>query len=73
LNDQAGVGHLNHFRFYEMYLIEAEAKYFQNKAGSEVQKVLEDMTNGSGRDASYTCTKTGTALLDEIKKKRAIE
>lgn len=71
--DQPGVGNLNHFRSAEMYLIEAEAKYYQNKAASEVQSVLVALNNGSGRDASYTCTKTGTDLLNEIKLYRAIE
>ena len=72
-NDQPGVGNLNHFRSSEMYLIEAEAKYFQNKPAAEIQQVLTDLTQGSGRDASYTCTKTGTDLLTEIKTYRAIE
>ncbi|WP_291909947.1 RagB/SusD family nutrient uptake outer membrane protein [Chitinophaga sp. CB10] len=72
-NDQPGVGNLNHFRSSEMYLIEAEAKYFQNKPATEVQQVLEALTRGSGRDASYTCTKTGADLLNEIKTYRAIE
>jgi len=68
-----GDGHLNHFRSAEMYLIEAEAKYFQNKPAAEIQGVLETLTKSSGRDPQYTCTKTGTALLDEIKTYRAIE
>ncbi|WP_343704644.1 RagB/SusD family nutrient uptake outer membrane protein [Chitinophaga sp.] len=72
-NDMPGVGHLNHFRSSEMYLIEAEAKYFQNKPATEIQQLLVSLTNGSGRDASYTCTKTGTDLLNEIKTYRAIE
>lgn len=73
LNDQSGVGHLNHFRSSEMYLIDAEAKYFQNKNASDVQNVLIEMTKNSGRDASYTCTKTGVDLLNEIKRYRGIE
>ncbi|UYQ91959.1 RagB/SusD family nutrient uptake outer membrane protein [Chitinophaga horti] len=72
-SDQPGVGHLNHFRSSEMYLIEAEAQYFQNKPATTVAATLEALTKASGRDASYTCTKTGTALLDEIKLYRAIE
>lgn len=72
-NDQPGVGHLNHFRSSEMYLIEAEAKYFQNKSASEVQAVLNALTQGSGRDANYNCTTAGTELLEEIKLYRAIE
>jgi starch-binding outer membrane protein, SusD/RagB family len=72
-NDVPGVGHLNHFRSAEMYLIEAEAKYYQNKPATEVQNLMVALNTTSGRDASYTCTKTGTALLDEVKLYRAIE
>lgn len=68
-----GVGHLNHFRSAEMYLIEAEAKYFQSKQATEIQAVLEALTKTSGRDPQYSCSKTGTALLDEIKTYRAVE
>lgn len=68
-----GVGHLNHFRSAEMYLIEAEAKFFQNKPAAEVQAVLEALTRTSGRDPQYTCTKTGAELLQEIKNYRGIE
>ncbi len=71
--DVPGVGNLNHFRSSEMYLIEAEAKYFQNKPESEIQTLLVDLTAGSGRDPNYTCTKTGVDLLNEIKLYRAIE
>ncbi len=67
-----GVGNLNHFRSSEMYLIEAEAKYFLD-AESEAQQLLEQLTKDSNRDPSYTCTKTGSELLEEIKTYRAIE
>jgi starch-binding outer membrane protein, SusD/RagB family len=72
-NDMPGVGNLNHFRSAEMYLIEAEAKYRQGKPDLEVQNLLVALNNTSGRNPSYTCTKTGTALLDEIKLYRAVE
>jgi len=72
-NDLPGVGHLNHFRSSEMYLIEAEAKYFQNESAAEIQQLLEELIQASGRDPNYTCTKTGTDLLNEIKLYRAIE
>lgn len=72
-NDQPGVGNLNHFRSSEMYLIEAEAKYFQNKPAAEVQSLLVELTRTSERDKNYICTKTGTELLNEIKLYRAIE
>lgn len=71
--DMPGVGNLNHFRSAEMYLIEAEAKYKQNKPDTDVQALLETLTKTSGRDPNYTCTKTGTALFDEIKLYRNIE
>jgi len=71
--DLPGVGNMNHFRSAEMYLIEAEAKYFQNKPASEVQDLLVALTKTSGRDPNYTCTKTGTDLLNEIKTYRSIE
>ncbi|THU35981.1 RagB/SusD family nutrient uptake outer membrane protein [Niastella caeni] len=71
--DVPGVGNLNHFRSSEMYLIEAEAKYFQNKPDADIQNLLVTLTAGSGRDPNYTCTKTGADLLNEIKLYRAIE
>jgi len=70
--DLPGVGNLNHFRSSEMYLIEAEARYFTSNA-SGAQQALVTLNKDSGRDPSYTCTKTGTSLLDEIKTYRAIE
>ncbi|HET7899292.1 MAG TPA: RagB/SusD family nutrient uptake outer membrane protein, partial [Flavisolibacter sp.] len=72
-NDLPGVGHLNHFRSAEMYLIEAEAKYFQNKPAAEIQNLLVALNATSGRDPNYTCTKTGTDLLNEIKLYRSVE
>ncbi len=71
--DQPGISNVNHFRSSEMVLIEAEAKYFQNKPASEVQALLVALNAGTGRDPQYTCTKTGTDLLNEIKTYRAIE
>lgn len=72
-NDMPGVGNLNHFRSAEMYLIEAEAQYFQNKPAATVQNTLIALNKTSGRDPNYTNTKTGTDLLNEIKTYRAIE
>lgn len=72
-NDQPGIGNLNHFRSAEMYLIDAEAKYRQGKPDAEVQSLLVALNSTSGRNPGYTCTKTGTALLDEIKLYRGIE
>jgi hypothetical protein len=73
-NDLPGVGHLNHFRSSEMYLIEAEANYFSipsNENGSRA--ALNALNRDSGRDASYNCTATGVDLLNEIKLYRALE
>jgi len=72
-NDLPGVGNLVHFRSSEMLLIEAEAKYFQNKPASEIQNVLIELNKTSGRDPDYTTTKTGEDLLNEIKLYRRIE
>lgn len=71
--DQAGVGQLNHFRSSEMILIEAEAKYFQNKPAAEIQALMNALTRTTLRDPNYNCTATGTALLAEIKTYRGIE
>lgn len=70
--DGLGVGHLNHFRSSEMYLIEAEAEY---KLGHEdnARAALIKLTKDTGRNPSYTCTKAGTDLFNEIKLYRSIE
>ena len=70
--DGVGVGHLNHFRASEMYLIEAECQYMMGNE-SAAQSLLEELNVTSGRDPEYTCTKTGEELFAEIKKYRGIE
>lgn len=70
--DDPGVGNLNHFRSSEMYLIEAEAKYFLGDIAG-AQHLLAALTRNSERDPEYVCTKTGKDLLEEIKTYRAIE
>ncbi len=70
--DLPGVGNLNHFRSSEMVLIEAEAKYFSADENA-AQQLLVSLNKDTGRDPSYTCTKTGADLLNEIKTYRAIE
>ncbi len=67
-----GVGYLNHFRSAEMLLIIAESKYFLSDEDG-ARKAMNDLTRESGRDASYNCTATGAALLEEIKTYRGIE
>ncbi|APA91771.1 RagB/SusD family nutrient uptake outer membrane protein [Myroides odoratimimus] len=71
-NANPGVGHINHFRSSEMYLIEAEALHFLGR-DSEAAKLLEELTRSSGRDANYTCSKSGKELFEEIVKYRGIE
>jgi hypothetical protein len=71
-NTTPGVGNLVLFRSSEMLLIEAEAQ-FRQKNESAAQALLVELNATSQRDPSYTCTKTGDALMNEIKLYRAIE
>lgn len=61
---QPGIGQLCLFRAADMYYIEAEAKY-QMGDEARARQILEQLT--CPRDPAYSCTKTGAALLDEIK------
>ena len=70
--DTPGVMYLPYIRSSEMVLIEAEANYFLNKA-ADAQAALVKLNATSGRDASYTCTKTGTDLFEEIVLYRELE
>ena len=72
-SEQPGVGNLNNFRSSEMYLIEAEADFYLNKPAADIQELLIGLNRSSGRNPDYTCTKTGTDLLNEIKLYRKIE
>lgn len=72
-NDMPGVGNLNHFRSSEMVLIEAEARYFENPGDSRIADLLEELQVTTGRDPDYSVSASGTDLLEEIKKYRAIE
>ncbi len=67
-----GESNINLFRSSEMVLIEAEANYFLGNT-AEAQQALETLNSGSNRDATYSCTKTGTDLFDEIVTYRGIE
>lgn len=71
--NQVGIGQLNNFRSAEMYLIEAEANCHIGGKDTETQKLLVALNKDSGRDSEYTCTKTGTDLLEEVKLYRRIE
>lgn len=67
-----GVGYINHFRASEMYLIEAEAKFFKGDE-SGAQSIMNQLIRDSKRDEKYECKTTGSSLLNEIKFYRAVE
>lgn len=67
-----GIGEIPIIRSSEMELIKAEAAYFLGKT-SDAQNALIALNKTSGRDVSYTCDKTGDALLKEIKQYRRLE
>ena len=69
---QPGIGHLNNFRSSEMYLIEAEAEYYQGHE-KEARNLLIALNKNTGRNPDYACTKEGSDLLEEIKLYRQIE
>ncbi|MBO4535851.1 MAG: RagB/SusD family nutrient uptake outer membrane protein, partial [Bacteroidales bacterium] len=69
---QPGIGHMCLFRSSEMVLIEAEAQY-QLKNEDAARALLVELNATSKRDPAYTCTATGTALMDQIKLYRGIE
>ena len=66
-----GVGHVNNFRSAEMYLIEAEAKCHLGGKDAEVQNLLVSLNKNLNPE--YTCSKTGDALLEEVKLYRRID
>ena len=69
---QPGVSYLPYIRSSEMVLIEAEANYFLGNT-ADAQAALVKLNATTGRNASYTCTKTGTDLFNEIKDYREVE
>lgn len=70
--DTPGVGYLPFIRTSEMILVEAEANYFlKNEAAA--QAALVELNASSGRNADYTCNKTGEDLWKEIRNYRALE
>lgn len=70
--DTPGVSYLCHIRSSEMVLIEAEASYFLTEI-NDAQKALEELNATSGRNPTYTCTKTGDDLFQEIIDYRSFE
>ncbi|WP_077195402.1 RagB/SusD family nutrient uptake outer membrane protein [Prevotella ihumii] len=69
---QPGVCYVPFIRTSEMKLIEAEANYFLGNEAA-AQQALVDLNAGTGRNESYTCTKTGKDLFNEIKDYREVE
>jgi hypothetical protein len=70
--DTPGVGYLPFIRSSEMVLIEAEANYFLGNE-TAAQAALVELNASTGRDADYTCDKTGEELFDEIVNYRRLE
>lgn len=72
-NDMPGVGNMNHFRSSEMYLIEAEAQYFQqNYSGTKA--TLIELNKTSGRDIAYENTAVSNdELFKQIVNYRGLE
>ncbi|WP_074761019.1 RagB/SusD family nutrient uptake outer membrane protein [Xylanibacter ruminicola] len=70
--DTPGVGYLPFIRSSEMVLIEAEANYFLGNEAA-AQAALVELNASTGRDANYTCEKTGEELFDEIVNYRRLE
>lgn len=73
IDGDIGIGYINHFRSSEMYLIEAEAKYYLGGKENEIQTLMNGLIRDSKRDEAYECTTTGDDLLSEIKFYRAVE
>ena len=69
---QPGVSYVPFIRSSEMVLIEAEANYFLGNT-ADAQAALVKLNATTGRNSSYTCTKTGTDLFNEIKDYREVE
>ena len=67
-----GGGQQNFIRAAEMVLTEAEAAFYMGNE-SDSRALLNYLNKESGRDPSYDCSKSGSALLDEIKLYRRIE
>lgn len=70
--DTPGVSYLPFIRSSEMVLIEAEANYFLNNEPA-AQAALVELNATSGRNSTYSCTKTGDALWNEIMDYRELE
>lgn len=70
--DTPGVSYLPFIRSSEMVLIEAEANYFLNNEPA-AQAALMELNATSGRNPTYSCTKTGDALWNEIMDYRELE
>lgn len=70
--DLPGVGDVPLMRSSEMLLIEAEANYYLSRPQAAQQNLIE-LNTSTNRTPSYTCTKTGDDLLQEIRLYRRAE
>lgn len=70
--DTPGVSYLPFIRSSEMVLVEAEANYFLNDE-TAARAALVELNATSGRNAEYTCDKSGEALWNEIMDYRELE
>ena len=66
-----GGGSFNIYRSAEMYLAEAEALCHIGGQDAKVQSLMKELNKNL--DPNYDCTKTGAALLDEVKLYRRID
>ena len=63
--ESPGIGEVLNIRAAEMYYIEAEALCNLGGNDATVQSLLEELN--SERDSEYSCNKTGSDLLEEVK------
>ena len=70
-NGETGPAAPAYMRAAEMYLTEAEALAMQGNKDAEAQAIMNQLNQI--RDAEYSCTATGEALIEEIRLYRRIE
>lgn len=70
-NGETGPAAPAYMRAAEMYLTEAEALAMQGGKDGEAQAIMNQLNQI--RDAEYSCTATGDALIEEIRLYRRIE
>ena len=70
-NGETGPAAPAYMRAAEMYLTEAEALAMQGDKDAQAQAIMNQLNQI--RDAEYSCTATGEALIEEIRLYRRIE